>query len=44
MRIPSERNTASRSRAGAGEIEDGAGLVNMGSGACFELNRIGFEI
>jgi hypothetical protein len=28
----------------AREIDDGAVLVNMGSGACFELNRIGFEI
>jgi hypothetical protein len=28
----------------AREINDGAVLVNMGSGACFELNRIGFEI
>jgi hypothetical protein len=28
----------------AREIDDGAVLVNMASGACFELNRIGFEI
>jgi hypothetical protein len=28
----------------AREIEDGAALVNLGSGACFELNRIGFQI
>jgi hypothetical protein len=26
------------------EIEDGAVLVNMKSGGCFELNRIGSEI
>jgi hypothetical protein len=33
-----------RADVAAREIEDGAVLVNMGSGACFELNRIGFEI
>ena len=33
-----------RADVAAREISDGAVLVNMGSGACFELNRVGFEI
>jgi hypothetical protein len=33
-----------RPNVAARDINDGAVLVNMGSGACFELNRIGFEI
>jgi coenzyme PQQ synthesis protein D (PqqD) len=33
-----------RQEVAAREINDGAVLVNMGSGACFELNRVGFEI
>ena len=33
-----------RPNVAARDINDGAVLVNTGSGACFELNRIGFEI
>ena len=35
---------ASRPEVAAREVGDGAVLVNMSSGGCFELNRIGFEI
>jgi hypothetical protein len=33
-----------RPEVAAREIDDGAVLVDMKSGGCFELNRIGFEI
>jgi hypothetical protein len=33
-----------RPEIAAREINDGAVLVDMKSGGCFELNRIGFEI
>ena len=33
-----------RSEVAAREISDGAVLVDMKSGGCFELNRVGFEI
>jgi hypothetical protein len=33
-----------RPEVAAREIDDGAVLVNMTSGGCFELNRIGSEI
>ena len=34
----------SRPEVAAREIADGAVLVNVNSGGCFELNRVGFEI
>jgi hypothetical protein len=33
-----------RSEVAVREISDGAVLVDMKSGGCFELNRVGFEI
>jgi hypothetical protein len=42
--LPPDARLVPRADVAAREIEDGAVLVNMGSGACFELNRIGFEI
>lgn len=44
MRQSVDALLAPRSNVAARDINDGAVLVNMGSGACFELNRIGFEI
>jgi hypothetical protein len=34
----------SRTEVVAREVDDGAVLVDMSSGGCFELNRIGFEV
>jgi hypothetical protein len=42
--LPLGARLVPRPDVAAREINDGAVLVNMGSGACFELNRIGFEI
>jgi|SRR5450432_2683245 len=44
MTLPVDARLVPRPNVAAREINDGAVLVNMGSGACFELNRIGFEI
>jgi hypothetical protein len=44
MTLPVDARLVPRPDVAAREIDDGAVLVNMGSGACFELNRIGFEI
>jgi hypothetical protein len=44
MTLPVDARLVPRPDVAAREINDGAVLVNMGSGACFELNRIGFEI
>jgi hypothetical protein len=44
MTLSPDARLVPRPDVAAREIEDGAVLVNMGSGACFELNRIGFEI
>jgi hypothetical protein len=44
MPLSVDTRLAPRPDVAAREIQDGAVLVNMGSGACFELNRVGFEI
>jgi Coenzyme PQQ synthesis protein D (PqqD) len=44
MDISVDARLVPRADVAAREINDGAVLVNMGSGACFELNRVGFEI
>src|ERR1700690_1599435 len=44
MTLSPEARLVPRPDVAAREINDGAVLVNMGSGACFELNRIGFEV
>jgi hypothetical protein len=44
MTVPADSLFLSRPEVAAREIDDGAVLVNMNSGGCFELNRIGFEI
>jgi hypothetical protein len=41
MTLPVDARLVPRPDVAAREINDGAVLVNMGSGACFELNRIG---
>jgi hypothetical protein len=33
-----------REQVSVQSVENGAVLVNMGTGRCFELNRVGFEI
>jgi hypothetical protein len=44
MTLPPDARLVPRADVAAREIDDGVVLVNLGSGACFELNRIGFEI
>jgi hypothetical protein len=44
MALSIDARLVPRADVAAREINDGAVLVNMGSGACFELNRVGFEI
>jgi hypothetical protein len=44
MPLSVDARVVPRGEVAAREINDGAVLVNMGSGACFELNRVGFEI
>jgi hypothetical protein len=44
MTLASDARVVPRPDVAVREIDDGAVLVNMGSGACFELNRVGFEI
>jgi hypothetical protein len=44
MALSVDARLVPRADVAAREINDGAVLVNMGSGACFELNRVGFEI
>jgi hypothetical protein len=43
MALSVDARLVPRADVAAREINDGAVLVNMGSGACFELNRVGFE-
>jgi hypothetical protein len=44
MPLPVDTRLAPKPDVAVREIDDGAVLVNMGSGACFELNRVGFEV
>jgi hypothetical protein len=44
MGLSADARLVPRPNVAARDINDGAVLVNTGSGACFELNRIGFEI
>jgi hypothetical protein len=44
MVLPSNSRVVPRPDVTAQEIDDGAVLVNLGSGACFELNLVGFEV
>jgi Coenzyme PQQ synthesis protein D (PqqD) len=44
MSLSNDAALVSRPEVVAREINDGAVLVDMSSGGCFELNRIGFEV
>jgi hypothetical protein len=44
MTLPASSFFVSRPEVAAREVGDGAVLVNMNSGGCFELNRVGAEI
>jgi len=44
MRLSADSCFVSRPGVAARDVEDGAILVNMSSGTCFELNRVGAQI